>query len=189
MISDVKLSQFFLIAKFINRDVFLERRVLTLKSFKKQFQSIICFYFLYFAMHYIFNFEVWIAIWMNTTANSFCVDFASYNNFVTVPRESMISSVDKKWLKLKLRFKRLGFNLTRCSHMRCSIKSKVLLKHLCQSLVLSCNFFKKEALVQGLLLQILQDTSRWLLLFCNSCWLYTLHLYIAGNFQVVKRHQ
>ena len=32
----------------------------------------------------------------------------------------------------------------------------------------------------------LQNTSGWLLLLYNSCLLYTLQLYIAGNFQVVK---
>ena len=29
----------------------------------------------------------------------------------------------------------------------------------------------------------------WLLLFYNSCWLYALQFYIAGNFQVVRSHQ
>ena len=37
-------------------------------------------------------------------------------------------------------------------------------------------------------LNILRNTSGWLLLFQNSFWLYTLQLYIAGNFQVVKSH-
>ena len=35
----------------------------------------------------------------------------------------------------------------------------------------------------------LQNTSRWLLLFYNSCWLYTLQLYIVGNFQVISREK
>ena len=40
----------------------------------------------------------------------------------------------------------------------------------------------------GVFLWILQDTSGWLLLFHNSCWLYTLQLHISGNFQGVKGH-
>ena len=34
----------------------------------------------------------------------------------------------------------------------------------------------------------LRSTSVWRVLFYNSYWLYTLQLYIAGNFQVVKSH-
>ena len=40
MTSDVKLSHYFLLIKVINRDLFL-----TLKLFRKQFQSTTCFYF------------------------------------------------------------------------------------------------------------------------------------------------
>ena len=36
--------------------------------------------------------------------------------------------------------------------------------------------------------RFLRNTSGWLLLFYNSCWVYTLQSYIAGNFQVVKSH-
>ena len=34
-----------------------------------------------------------------------------------------------------------------------------------------------------------KNTSGWLPLFYNSCWLHTLQFYIAGNFQTVERHQ
>ena len=33
----------------------------------------------------------------------------------------------------------------------------------------------------------LQNTSGWLLLFYNNCWLYTLQLYIACSLEVVKK--
>ena len=69
-------------------------------------------------------------------------------------------------------------------------------KHLCQSLFLSCNFVNKETLAQRFFCEFckifknsfLQNTSRWILLFFNRCWLCTLQLYIAGNFQVMKSH-
>ena len=32
----------------------------------------------------------------------------------------------------------------------------------------------------------MQDTCGWLLLHYSTCWLYTLHLYIASNFRIVK---
>ena len=59
-----------------------------------------------------------------------------------------------------------------------------------------CNVIKKETgtgvflwFLQDLRTLFLRNTSGRLLLFANSCWLYTLQLYIAGNFQNVKSHK
>ena len=35
---------------------------------------------------------------------------------------------------------------------------------------------------------ITENTSGRILLFCNSCWLYTLQLYIASSFQVARHY-
>ena len=67
-------------------------------------------------------------------------------------------------------------------------------KQLCQSLFISCNFIENKTLKQGFEFckifkkPFLKNTTRWMLLFCDSCWLYSLRLYIAGNFQVGKSH-
>ena len=67
-------------------------------------------------------------------------------------------------------------------------------KQLCQSLFISCNFIENKTLKQGFEFckifkkPFLKNTTRWMLLFCDSCWLYSLQLYIAGNFPVVKSH-
>ena len=85
----------------------------------------------------------------------------------------------------------------------CSIKKGVLKnfaifteKHLCQSLFLCCNFIKNEALAQEFscefckIFKIIFFTEHlWMTAsIYKSCWLYTLQLFIAGNFQVVKSH-
>ena len=96
---------------------------------------------------------------------------------------------------------------TRGSHRMCSIK-KVSLKisqysqeNTCASL-----FFKQHVYWASLLKNrlwhrsfpvnfatffrtlFLQNTSGWLLLFYNRCWLYTLQLCIAGNSKVKRGH-
>ena len=71
--------------KSYNRDM-----ILTLKSFSKQFQSIIYFYFYLNVLKFELQYE-WILPQI-----LFSVDKASYNNFVTiVGGEPMISSVAK----------------------------------------------------------------------------------------------
>ena len=85
----------------------------------------------------------------------------------------------------------------------CSIKKGVLKnfaifteKHLCQSLFLCCNFIKNEALAQEFscefskIFKIIFFTEHlWMTAsIYKSCWLYTLQLFIAVNFQVVKSH-
>ena len=76
----------------------------------------------------------------------------------------------QKQLELKFCwFQRLDSNFTRCSPRRCS--AIFIGKHLCQSLPLRSNFI--EGFSTGVFLWILQDTSGWLLLFYNICWLYT----------------
>ena len=66
----------------------------------------------------------------------------------------------------------------------------------CARVFLSCNFIKKETVAQGFSSEFCkifknsfftENTSGWLLLFYNSCWLYTLQLYIARSFEVVKK--
>ena len=67
-------------------------------------------------------------------------------------------------------------------------------KQLCQSPFVSCSFIKKTLsnralnFARFLKAPFLKNTTGWLLLFYDSCWLYSLQMYIAGNFQVVKSH-
>ena len=98
-------------------------------------------------------FEVWIAIWMDTITNIFLQisRFAFYNFYVTMLREPIISSVVKNsWNWNFANFR--DFNFTRGSHRRCSVLKNFTIftgKCLCQSLFLSCNFTKIEALAKG----------------------------------------
>ena len=132
----------------------------------------------------------------------FSVDTAFYNYYVKMKREPMISSVVKiSWNWSFSNFRELVLILPEqppaVFYKKDVFKNFAIFtrKHLFQSL-LSCNYIKKEALTQGfsvtyarfLRTTFFQNTSGWLLLFFNSCWLYTLRLYIAGNFQVVRSH-
>ena len=96
----------------------------------------------------------------------------------------------QKYLELKFCwFQRLGSNFTRGSHEKCFIKKDVLQNFaIFRETPVPESLFKLQLyLARGFSCEFCKiDTFGWLLLFYNSCCLYTLQLYIADNFQVVK---
>ena len=138
---------------------------LTLKSFRKQFQSAT-------QSVNVGNFYGWVPITANCYFNSNILKFELHYEG-TPPQiffcgcrvlqlfcHNVDGAHDIKWSQKKLRlklcwFQRLDSNFTRGNHRKCSMKKGVLKnyaiftgKHPCQSFFLSCNFIKNETLIQ-----------------------------------------
>ena len=176
MTSDVKLSYYFLLKKSINRDMFLT--LIIQKTVSKHHPFLFWFK----------CFEVRITTWIDTTANIFlwiscftiillqCRGSPWYQVLSKIPGTEILL-ISETWFQFYQRQPREVFYKERCSSEFCNIQGNTCAR---------VSFYAAALFGTGVFLWILYNTFGWLLLFYNSCCLYTLQLYIADNFQVVK---
>ena len=127
---------------------------------------------------------------MGTTTNIF-LWISRFTTIMSQCRGSLWLQCSQKLLELKFCiFQWLGSNFARGSQILQYLQESTCVTVSYQAAIL----FKKRLWHRGFLVNIarflrtpfLRNTSRWLLLFDASCWLYVWQLYKAGNFQVVK---
>ena len=171
---------------WLNRDVFL-----TLKSLGNFYYGCVhitadCFYT---NLNVDLEYE-----W--TPPQNFSVDIAFHNYYATMQIEPMISSVVKnRWNWYFANFTDLVLILSpQALYKNGFLKHFVIFtwKHLCQNFFLCCSSIRKEALAQGFACEfcnIFKNAFFYRTPLDDCCYfttVYTLQLYIAGNFQVVR---